>query len=423
MLISLLVLFGLLIVLIATNMPIAIALGISSLAVFLIYDLASINTFITTSFSASDSFPLIAIPMFILAGEIMGSGGIAQKLISFSEKLFGSFKGGLGLIAIMASLIFAAISGSGPATVAAIGGIMLPYMINKGYSKSYSASLLASAGSLGPIVPPSILFILYGVMTNASIGDMFIAGIIPGILIAFALVFVNFFVARKMDHNTTTKTNFKDVIKGLNEAKWALIAPIIVLGGIYGGIFTPTEAAVVAVVYSIVVSLFIHKEITFKDLPNIFMRASATSGGVMILIGVASFFGKVLSFQQVPQYITNLVTGFTDNALVMLLIFNLLLLMVGMLLETVSALMIFGPLLYPVAISLGVDPIHFGIIICLNLTLGLLTPPLGVNVFIASRIANIRFEKTFKYLFPMFGALLLVLLLVTIFPQISLLLI
>ncbi|WP_246589406.1 TRAP transporter large permease [Desertibacillus haloalkaliphilus] len=417
---TLVFLFVIFFLLIATNMPVAIALGISSFIVLIVNDLTTFNLFITASFGASDSFPLIAIPLFILAGEIMSKGGIAKRLVIFAEKLVGSFTGGLGIITVIASFIFAAISGSGPATVAAIGGIMLPYMINKGYSKAYASSLVASAGSMGPIIPPSILFILYGVITGVSIGGLFIAGILPGLLIGMALIIVNYLICRKKGYVGGEKSSLNELVKALYDAKFALLAPIIVLGGIYGGIFTPTEAAVIAVFYSLLVSLFIHKEIAFKDVPPIFMKTSAVCGGVLILIGAAAFFGRILSLEQVPQYLAGLISGLSTNPIIILLIINLFLLLVGMVMETIAALMIFVPLLLPIVTSLGVDPIHFGVIVCINLTLGLLTPPMGVNVFIASRMAGIPFEKTFKYLIPIFIALLIVLLIITLFPQLSL---
>ncbi|WP_342431576.1 TRAP transporter large permease [Neobacillus sp. FSL H8-0543] len=420
MLLSLLILFMLFFLLIATNMPVAFALGISSLVLLILHDLSNINLFITASFGASDSFPLIAIPLFILAGDVMSTGGIARRLVVFAEKLFGAFTGGLGIITIMASFIFASISGSGPATVAAIGGIMLPFMVKKGYSKSYATSIVASAGSMGPIVPPSIIFILFGVMSGVSIGGMFIAGIIPGILIAVALLIVNYFITKKEGFAKEEKSNLSDILKALYDAKFALFAPVIVLGGIYGGIFTPTEAAVIAVFYGLIVSLFVHKEIGFKDIPGIFMNTSAVSGGVMILVGAASFFGRVLSLERVPQFLSESISGISTNPIIILIIINLFLLLIGMFMETVSALMIFVPLLLPIAVNLGVDPMHFGMIICLNLTLGLLTPPLGVNVFIASRLAGISFDQTFKHLIPIFISLIIVLALVTLFPQLTL---
>ncbi|MFC2948038.1 TRAP transporter large permease [Virgibacillus sediminis] len=420
MLFTLLMLFGLFFLLIATNMPVAIALGISSLAVLLVNNMATIDMYLTASFTASDSLPLIAIPLFILAGDIMSKGGIAKRLIQFVETLVGSFTGGLGIITVITSFIFAAISGSGPATVAVIGGIMLPYMIERGYSKEYSTSLVASAGSMGPIIPPSILFILYGVLANVSIGDLFIAGIIPGMMIGLTLIIVNYFISKKENYTGTEKKTFNDVVKSLNEAKFALLAPIVVLGGIYGGVFTPTEAAVIAVFYSLLVSLFIHKEINFKDIPSIFMNASAVSGGIMILVGVAALFGRILSLEQIPNQLSQFIAGITTNPFIMLLVISVFLLIVGMFMETVSALMIFVPILIPIALHLGVDPLHFGIIASINLTLGQLTPPMGINLFVASRISDLPFERTFKYLFPILGALIITMLIITYIPQLSL---
>lgn len=421
MLFTVILLFVLFFLFVATNMPVAIALALSSTVILLVNGSIGLDLFITTSFGASNSYPLIAIPLFILAGDIMSKGGIAKRLIQFIETLVGSFTGGLGIITVLTSFIFAAISGSGPATVAVIGGIMIPYMLKRGYSKEYSTALVASSGSLGPIIPPSILFILFGVIASVSIGDLFIAGVIPGILIAVSLLIVNYFTSKKEGYvGNDEKSSVKDVLKALNEAKFALLAPIVVLGGIYGGVFTPTEAAVIAVFYSLVVSLFIHKEITFKDIPEIFMNTSAVSGGILILLGVASYFGRVLSLEQIPQFLSEFITGLTSSPIVYLLIVNAFLLVVGMFIETIAALTIFVPLLLPIALNLGIDPVHFGIIVCINLTIGLLTPPFGVNVFVASKITGIPFERTFKYLFPMLFAVVAALLIITLVPQVSL---
>lgn len=420
LLFTIILLFGLFFLFISMNMPIAISLGISSLTVLVVNKMASVDLFLTASFTASDSLPLIAIPLFILAGNIMSKGGIAKRLIAFVETLVGSFTGGLGVITVITTFIFAAISGSGPATVAVIGGIMLPYMIEKGYAKEYATSLVASAGSMGPIIPPSILFILYGVVASVSIGDLFIAGIIPGMLIGLALIIVNYIVAKKEGLKGIERKSVRDVLKALNEAKFALLTPIVILGGIYGGIFTPTEAAVIAVLYSLLVSLFIHKEIRFKDIPEIFMNASAVSGGIMILVGIAAFFGRILSLEQIPNQLSQQIISITSNTFIMLLIIAIFLLIVGMFVETISALMIFVPILIPIALQLGVDPLHFGIIVCVNLALGQVTPPLGINLFVASRISNIPVEQTFKYLIPMLIALIITLLVVTYVPPLSL---
>lgn len=420
-----LMLFGILFVLILLNVPIAIALATASILVVLIEGSVPLTLFIQTSFSSMDSFPLIAIPFFILAGDIMSRGGMARRLVDFIQSFTRSLTGSLGVITIITSFIFAAISGSGAATVASVGAILIPYMLRSGYAPGYAASISASAGALGPIVPPSIVFILYGVMSNTSISDLFISGIIPGILVAIALLIVNYIICKKEGYGKlqappVVKTEKISFWKALNEAKWALLAPILILGGIYGGVVTPTEAAVVAVVYSLVVCIFSYKEIGLNDFVGIFLKSAHTSGSILIFVSAASFFGQVLSIERVPQFLADTIAGMTTNPWIILLLINIFLLIVGMFMETVAAVLIFVPLLLPIVLPLGIDPIHFGMIICLNLSLGLITPPLGINLFIGSNIANVQFEKTFKYVAPIFGALLIVLLIVTYVPSITL---
>ncbi|MCG7336059.1 TRAP transporter large permease [Sporosarcina sp. ACRSM] len=420
-----LMLFGILFVLILLNVPIAIALAAASILVVLIEGSVPLTLFIQTSFSSMDSFPLIAIPFFILAGDIMSRGGMARRLVDFIQSFTRSLTGSLGVITIITSFIFAAISGSGAATVASVGAILIPYMLRSGYAPGYAASISASAGALGPIVPPSIVFILYGVMSNTSISDLFISGIIPGILVAIALLIVNYIICKKEGYGKlqappVVKTEKISFWKALNEAKWALLAPILILGGIYGGVVTPTEAAVVAVVYSLVVCIFSYKEIGLNDFVGIFLKSAHTSGSILIFVSAASFFGQVLSIERVPQFLADTIAGMTTNPWIILLLINIFLLIVGMFMETVAAVLIFVPLLLPIVLPLGIDPIHFGMIICLNLSLGLITPPLGINLFIGSNIANVQFEKTFKYVAPIFGALLIVLLIVTYVPSITL---
>lgn len=404
------------------NIPLAFTILISTLVVLLMDGSIPISFLTQTLFGSNDSFPLLAIPFFILAGDLMSQGGIATRLVNFFQGVFRRVPGSLGIITICASLIFAAISGSGAATVAAIGGIMIPYMIRQGYSKGYAASLAASAGALGPIIPPSIVFILYGVMAGESIGDLFIAGIIPGMLIAIALIIVNFFVFKKQKINQNANILEQDFtfLKGLNHAKWSLLAPIIILGGIYGGIVTPTEAAVLAVVYSLVIGIFVHKELKLKELPALFMKSSLTAGTVLIFISSASFFGRVLSLKQIPQAIADFMASITTDVFLTLFILNIFLLIVGMFIETIAAVVIFVPLLLPIITNVGIDPLHFGVIMCVNLSIGLVTPPFGINLFIASKTAGIPFEKTFKDIGLLIGVLVLVLLIISFVPQLSL---
>ncbi|ONK23986.1 C4-dicarboxylate ABC transporter permease [Bacillus sp. VT-16-64] len=427
-----LLLFGILILLVCLQVPIAIALAASSLLVVLIEGSVPLTLFIQTSFSSMDSFPLIAIPFFILAGDIMSRGGMAKRLVEFIQSMVGSLTGSLGIITIIASFIFAAISGSGAATVASIGAILIPYMLKSGYAPGYAASIAASAGGLGPIVPPSIVFILYGVMSGTSISDLFIAGIMPGILVAVSLLIVNYLICKREGYGTVnhrvfaeTAATFEEKQKGsfwkaLNEAKWALLAPVLILGGIYGGIVTPTEAAVVAVVYSLIICTFFYREINLKNFLEIFLQSARTSGSILIFVSAASFFGQVLSIERIPQFLADTISGWTTNPLIILLLINIFLLIVGMFMETIAAVLIFVPLLLPIVLALGIDPIHFGMIVCLNLSLGLITPPLGINLFIGSNIANISFEKALRYVVPIFGALLVVLFIITYIPSITL---
>ncbi|GIN23062.1 TRAP transporter large permease [Siminovitchia fordii] len=427
-----LMLFIILLVLVILQVPIAIALAAASLLVVIIEGSVPLTLFIQTSFSSMDSFPLIAIPFFILAGDIMSKGGMARRLVEFIQSFVGSLTGSLGVITIIASFIFAAISGSGAATVASIGAILIPYMLKNGYAPGYAASLAASAGGLGPIVPPSIVFILYGVMSGTSISDLFISGIIPGILVAIALVIVNFIICKKEGFGRNEEKAVLEAAassvekekvsfwKALNDAKWALLAPVLILGGIYGGIVTPTEAAVVAVVYSLIVCIFLYKEVTLSGCLEIFLQSARTSGSILIFVSAASFFGQVLSIERIPQFLAEAISNLTTNPLIILLLINIFLLIVGMFMETVAAVLIFVPLLLPIVLPLGIDPIHFGMVVCLNLSLGLITPPLGINLFIGSNIANIPFERTFKYVLPIFGALLIVLLIITYVPSITL---
>lgn len=419
---ALLLFFLIAIICLLFNLPIVIAIGISTLVLIFLEPNFPMQIITQTMFSAADSFPLLAIPFFILAGEIMSAGGMARRIVNFVQNLVGSLTGSVGIITILACAMFAAITGSGPATVAIIGGIMIPHMIKNGYNPKYAVALTASSGSLGPIIPPSIIFIVYGIVANVSIGDMFIAGIVPGLLMIIALLILNYFISKKEGYTQPIHTDREKsgLLKEINQAKWALFTPIIILGGIYGGIVTPTEAAIVAVVYTSIICVFVYKEIGWKDYYNILVKTVATSGGIMIFVGFATLFGRYLSLKQIPQTLATQISEITTNTIAVLLIINVFLLVVGMFMETIAAILIFVPLLLPIVTSVGVDPLHFGIIVCLNLSIGMITPPFGVNLFIGSKVAGIGFEQTFKYLKWTFLTLVIVLLAVTYIPEISL---
>lgn len=405
------------------NLPIVIAIGVSTLVLIFMEPTFPEQVITQTLFSAAGSFPLLAIPFFILGGEIMSNGGMAKRIINLVQSIVGSFTGSIGIITILASAIFAAITGSGPATVAIIGGIMIPYMMQNNYDPRYAVSISASSGSLGPIIPPSIIFIVYGIVANVSIGDMFIAGVVPGILIVISLLILNYFISKREGYKESESRERKSFWRELNNAKWAIPTPFLILGGIYGGVVTPTEAAIILVVYTSIVCVFIYQEIGWKKYYEILVKTVATSGGIMIFVGFATLFGKYLSIKQIPQTLAMQISEFTTNPIIILLIINIFLLIVGMFMETVAAILIFVPLLLPIATTIGVDPIHFGIIVCLNLSIGMITPPFGVNLFIGSKIAGIGFEKTFKFLKWTLATLIIVLLIVTYVPEISLFLV
>jgi C4-dicarboxylate transporter DctM subunit len=405
------------------NVPVAFSLGIASVVVILIYDILPLGFVIQAFFSSSDSFPLLAVPFFILAGDIMMQGGISSRLIDFTKTMGGTKRGGLGVITVIASMIFASISGSGPATVAAIGGILIPEMIKEGYDEGYACSLGASAGALGPIIPPSICFVMYGVIAQVSITELFIAGVVPGILMAMALVIFVKITSNKYEYGVIRpKATAKERLKAFKDAIWSLAVPVIILGGIYGGIITPTEAAIVACVYGIIIGLFVYKEITIKDLPEILAKSALTSGTALVLVGCATAFGRILALLHIPTAIASAILSITDNTILIMLLINVVLFITGMFMETLAAIVILGPLMLSLVTPLGIDPVHFGMIMVVNLVIGQCTPPVGVNLYVAARVGNIKLERMFKWLIPMIGVLLIVLMFVTYIPQLSLLL-
>ena len=417
-----LVLIGVFVLMLILNVPVGISLGIASLVTVLANpSIGASDTYIVQNLvTAIDSFPLMAVPFFVLAGELMSGGGISKRLLNTFNCFFGRITGGLAIVAVVACMFFAAISGSGPATVAAIGGMVLPTMIEKGYDRKFILGLLAAAGCIGVIIPPSIPMVIYGVSTNASITDLFLAGFIPGIVIGLALIAVAYFISKKHGwRDQDLHMTGKEKLKIIWEAKWALIAPVIVLGGIYGGIFTPTEAAAVSCIYSYVVGMFVYREASLRDIGSIIKNSCLTTGTILIVTGSAAAFSKVLSIGQIPQQIASLMTSFTDSKIVLLILINIMLLIVGCFMETLCSIMILAPLFLPIVDAFGIDPIQFGIIMVVNLAIGFITPPLGVNLFVAVRIGNSTLEDVVKGIIPFLLVMVLVLLLITYIPQIS----
>ena len=370
--------------------------------------------------SGSDSFPLMAIPLFILAGELMAAGGVSKRILNVCNVFLGRVTGGLAIVTVVVCMFFAAVSGSGPATVAAVGSMVVPTMLEKGYSKSFTLACVACAGCIGVIIPPSIPMVIYGTSTGSSVSTMFMAGFLPGIMIGLALCALCYFYCKKMGwKGDTTRYTAKQKIATVVDALPALIDPIIILGGIYGGFFTPTEAAAVAAVYALICGLFIYREINLKNLFTTIANACSTNGTTMVIIGCATAFTRILTLEQIPALVSNTLISISDNPIIILLLINLLLLFVGCFMDTTPAMMVLSPILLPVALELGLSAIHFGIIMVVNLAIGFITPPLGINLFVAARVGNTSLEVVCKGIIRFILVMLACLLLITYVPAIS----
>ena len=414
------VLFIALVVTLVLNMPVGIAIGVSSLCAILADGRISSLYIVQQLVTSADSFPLMAIPLFILAGELMGAGGVSKRLLNVCNVFLGRFTGGLATVTIVLCMFFAAVSGSGPATVAAIGSMVIPTMLDKGYSKSFTLALIATAGSIGVIIPPSIPMVIYGVSTSTSISSLFMAGFLPGILIGFSLIVVSYLYCKKQGwKGDERKYTAKEKLAAIWDAKWALLNPIIILGGIYEGIFTPTEAAAVAAVYAFICGAFIYREFNIKEMFATIGNACNTTGTTMVIIGCATAFTKILTIEKIPGAITNGIINFTDNKILILLLINVLLLIVGCFMDTTPAMMVLAPILLPIAAQFGVDPIHFGIVMVVNLAIGFITPPLGINLFVASRVGQSDLETVCSGIIKFILVMVVDLLLITFIPAIS----
>ena len=412
-------------ILLLIGAPIAVCLGVSSIAAMLVQGagrpIVTIMSSLPQLFAASTSkFVLLAIPFFILAGNIMEKAQISKKLIRLAEACVGHTKGGLAIVCVIVACFFAAISGSGPATVAALGLVLIPGMIRSGYSPAFSAALMGCAGAIGVIIPPSITFVVYGSIADTSIGSLFIAGVVPGLLMGAALIIAALLVGRKMDLKSLPKASGKERWDAFKDAFWGLLMPVIILGGIYGGIFTPTEAAAVAVVYGLVVGIFIYKTIRVKELFAILIDSASTTATVMFITASASLFAYVLTRARLDVAISNgLVNLSGGSTFIFFMIVNVILLIAGCFLDSTSALYIFTPLFVPVAQALGIDMIHLGVVMIVNLAIGLFTPPVGVNLYVACGVAKVDLKQISKAVIPLLVAALIVLLIITYIPFLS----
>lgn len=417
----LILMFAAFILMLFLQVPIAVAIGFTSLLYLSQSSAISTAIFGTTMFTAVDSFPLMAIPLFVMTGSLMEGGGLAKRLISFVAAFVGHFTGGYAIAAIVTCAFFGAISGSALATVAAIGVIMVPTMLDANYDKKFCYGLIAAAGCLGIIIPPSIPMVMYASATDVSVGTLFIGGFGPGILLTCVLVVQAYFICKKRGyHGNGIPFSWNNVWTSFKQAIWALAIPVIILGGIYGGFFTPTEAAAVAAAYSAFAGIVVYKELTFKKLVDVLSSTAITSATILLVCATATMFGRVLTIAQIPTMIVEMLYSVTDNKYVLLLIINIVLLIVGCFMDTVAAIIILAPMLMPLINAYGIDPVHFGLIMVLNLAIGLCTPPVGSNLFVASSIGNMPFSSVAKAVVPFLFSLLLALLLVTYIPQITL---
>lgn len=409
-----------LIILFSLSIPVAVSIGLAS--IFGIVSFSNLPLLVVPQkmFNSLDSFPLLAIPLFILAGNIMTYGGVSRRLVEFAKSIVGGIQGGLACSCVLTCMIFATISGSAVATTFAVGAILIPAMQRQGYPLPMAASIQATSAELGAIIPPSIPMILFAVATETSVRDIFIAGIGPGALIGCALLVMILIWCRVKGYDKHSGERTESVMVAARKAFWALLLPIIVLGGIYGAVFTPTEAAAVSVVYSLAIGMFVYKEIKVSDMANIFRLSVISIGAIMLIIAAAGLFSFLISLSGLPALIGEWAEGTFESHLSFLLFVNVLLLVVGMFLETSAAILVLAPILTPLAVAFGVDPIHFGIIMIVNLALGMVTPPLGVNLFAAASVARLPVESLFKWLIWPVLTVICSLIVITYVPEVSL---
>ncbi|MDD2873003.1 MAG: TRAP transporter large permease [Azoarcus sp.] len=431
------ILFGGFFLMLLLGAPITIALGGAALATFMAVEKNPI-AFVQIAFTSVGSFPLMALPAFVLAGALMEAAGISRRLVDIAENLAGPITGGLGAATVLACLFFGAISGSGPATTAAVGMLMIPAMTKRNYDRSYASAVTAASGGLGIIIPPSIPMVIFGIsamglmpppdavakygeFASVSIPKMFIAGVVPGIVMAGSLVVINYFISKKHGYvGLTEKWSFPEIRTSLRRGVWSVLAPVIFLGGIYAGLFTPTESAIVAIFYTLFVGVFLHRELKFASLLNSLRTTTWITGRVLLILFTATVFGRLLVEQRIPATIADSMLGLTDNIYLIWSMVIIFLLFVGMFMETLAAIMILVPVLLPVMYTLGMDPTHVGIVIICTLSVGFMTPPLGENLFVASGIGGSSIEAIVARIHPFVIVSTISIFLIAFFPQISL---
>jgi len=415
-----LVIFGLLCILMLTGMPISIALGLTVLTFLFTMTQVPLESVALKLFTGIEKFEIMAIPFFILAGNFLTHGGVAKRMIRFATAMVGHLHGGLALGGVVACALFAAVSGSSPATVVAIGSILLPAMVRQGYPNKFGTGVIATSGALGILIPPSIVMVIYAVSTNSSIGRLFIAGIIPGILLAALLLLVTWIVAKKRNYPRMKRASLKEVWLSFRDSVWGLLLIVVVIGGIYAGIFTPTEAAAMSAAYAFFVSVFVYKDLTLKQVPKVLLDSANLSAMILYIITNAVLFSFLLTSEQIPQGLSNWINAMGLEPWMFLVVVNILLLIAGNFMEPSSILLITAPILFPVAMKLGIDPIHLGVLMTVNMEIGMITPPVGLNLYVASGISNMGLTDTTKAAAPWILVMVAFLLLITYVPAISL---
>ena len=408
-------LFGSFFLLLALGVPIAIAIGLTVLVVLSNNDI-SLLVVPQRMFAGADSFPLVAVPFFILAGDIMAKGKVSEKMVQFADSLLGFVKGGLWVVAVLASMFFAAISGSGAATTAAVGTPLLPELKKKGYDPAFSAALIASGGCIGVIIPPSVPMVLYCVMADQSVARLFLNGFIPGFMMGGILIAIGLYVAYKNNYPNGAPFSLRNIAGTFRDAIWGLATPLIILGGIFSGYFTPSEAAVISVDYALLVSIFVYRDMGLRQIVNIFMRSAITMSIIMFIIATSTAMGWVMANWQIPKIIAENILAISNNKYVLILLINVVVFIAGFFMETASALILLTPVFLPLIQQLGIDLIHFGVVMVLGLSIGMVTPPVAINLYVASTISGLSIEKISKAVVPMVIGLLIVLMAVTYLP-------
>ena len=414
------IIFGLLLALMLTGMPISISLGLTVLTFLFTMTQVPIESVALKLFTGIEKFEIMAIPFFILAGNFLTHGGVAKRMINFATSMVGHFHGGLGLAGVLACALFAAVSGSSPATVVAIGAILLPAMLKQGFPARFGAGVITTSGALGILIPPSIVMVMYSVSTNTSVGQLFMAGVVPGIILATMLGITTWYRAKKFNYPRLEKASWKERWRTFRASIWGLFLIIVVIGGIYSGMFTPTEAAAMSAVYAFVVAVFVYKDMKMKDVPKVLLSSANMSAMLLYIITNAVLFSFLMTHENIPQQMAAWMMDTGFGVITFLLVVNILLLLAGNVMEPSSIVLIMAPLLFPVAVKLGVDPVHFGIIMVVNMEVGMCHPPVGLNLYVASGITRMGITELTIAVFPWLLTMLVFLLMVTYIPAISL---